>query len=109
MTTVLIVRHGLTASTGKALTGWRPGVSLDDRGRQQAASVAARLAGLRLAAIVSSPLERCQQTAEIIGGAQAPALPGDSEASGDRDRARVRVQTDDRLGECPYRDRTGER
>ena len=26
MTTVLIVRHGLTASTGKALTGWLPGI-----------------------------------------------------------------------------------
>lgn len=107
MTTVLIVRHGLTASTGKALTGWLPGVSLDDRGRQQAANVAGRLAGLRLTAIVSSPLERCQQTAEVIGGGQATALPSDSDADGDRDRARVRVQTDDRLGECRYGDWTG--
>lgn len=95
MTTVLIVRHGLTASTGKALTGWLPGISLDDRGRQQATTVAARLAGLRLAAIVSSPLERCQQTAEIISGGQ-PA-----------DGARMLVQTDDRLGECRYGDWTG--
>jgi probable phosphomutase (TIGR03848 family) len=95
MTTVLIVRHGLTASTGKALTGWLPGISLDDRGRQQATTVAARLAGLPLAAIVSSPLERCQQTAEIISGGQ-PA-----------DGARMLVQTDDRLGECRYGDWTG--
>src|ERR1700733_7790041 len=95
MTTVLIVRHGLTASTGKALTGWLPGISLDDRGRQQATTVAARLAGLPLSAIVSSPLERCQQTAEIISGGQPP------------EGARMRVQTDDRLGECRYGAWTG--
>jgi len=107
MATVLIVRHGLTASTGKALTGWLPGVSLDDRGRQQAANVAARLAGLQLAAIVSSPLERCQQTAEIIGGGQAGGPAGAADNSDDRGRGPVRVQTDDRLGECRYGDWTG--
>ena len=107
MATVLIVRHGLTASTGKALTGWLPGVSLDDRGRQQAANVAARLAGLQLAAIVSSPLERCQQTAEIIGGGQAGGPAGAGDNSDDRGRGPVRVQTDDRLGECRYGDWTG--
>src|SRR5215472_15547913 len=98
MTTVLIVRHGLTASTGKALTGWLPGISLDDRGRQQATTVAGRLAGLRLAAIVSSPLERCRQTAEIIAAGQ-PGREADGNADGP-----VRVQTDDRLGECRYGD-----
>ena len=100
MTTVLIVRHGLTASTGKALTGWLPGIGLDDRGRQQATTVAGRLAGLRLAAIVSSPLERCQQTAEIISAGQASnGQPADG--------GRVVVQTDERLGECRYGDWTG--
>ncbi len=100
MTTVLIVRHGLTASTGKALTGWLPGIGLDDRGRQQATTVAGRLAGLRLAAIVSSPLERCQQTAEIISAGQASnGQPTDG--------GRVVVQTDERLGECRYGDWTG--
>ena len=58
MTVVLIVRHGLTSSTGKALTGWLPGISLDDRGEAQAAAVGDRLARLPLTAIVSSPLER---------------------------------------------------
>jgi probable phosphomutase (TIGR03848 family) len=98
MTVVLVVRHGLTASTGKALTGWLPGIGLDDRGQQQAAALASRLAGVPLAAIVSSPLERCRQTAAIISNwprsldttDQAPA-----------------VQTDDRLGECRYGDWTG--
>jgi probable phosphomutase (TIGR03848 family) len=93
MTLVLIVRHGLTASTGKALTGWMPGISLDDRGQQQAAAVGERLADVPLAAIVSSPLERCQQTAGIIGDRHAgEPLP---------------VQLEDRLGECRYGDWTG--
>ena len=67
MTTVLLVRHGLTATTGHVLTGWTPGIALDDRGQAQAAALAARLAPLPLAAIVSSPLERCAQTAGVIG------------------------------------------
>ncbi len=93
MTLVLVVRHGLTASTGKALTGWLPGVPLDDRGRTQARALAARLARLPLAAAVSSPLERCVQTAGIITAAMEDAdLP---------------VKTDDRLGECRYGDWTG--
>ena len=37
---VLAVRHGLTASTGVALTGWTPGICLDDRGTAQAAALA---------------------------------------------------------------------
>jgi probable phosphomutase (TIGR03848 family) len=110
MTTVLIVRHGLTASTGKALTGWLPGIGLDDRGRQQATTVAGRLAGLRLAAIVSSPLERCQQTAQIISAGQAGVSPAGDDQPGDdqsSDAGRVVVQTDERLGECRYGDWTG--
>src|SRR5262249_59886309 len=71
MTVVFLVRHGLTATTGKALTGWLPGISLDDRGQAQAAALAARLAQVPLAAIVSSPLERCAQTAMAIASAQA--------------------------------------
>ena len=66
MTTVLLVRHGHTATTGHVLTGWTPGIPLDDRGRAQAAALAARLAPLPLNAIVSSPLERCLQTAAAI-------------------------------------------
>jgi len=88
-----VVRHGLTASTGKALTGWLPGISLDSRGRQQAAALAASLADVPLAAMVSSPLERCQETAAIIGTWRTDQEPA--------------VQTDDRLGECRYGDWTG--
>jgi probable phosphomutase (TIGR03848 family) len=91
VTTVLLVRHGLTATTGHVLTGWTPGIPLDDRGQAQAAALAARLAPLPLAAIVSSPLERCLQTAAAI-------------AAG---RDGQQVIADDRVGECRYGDWTG--
>ena len=94
MTLVLIVRHGLTASTGTALTGWTPGISLDDRGRAQASAVGARLAGLPIDAIVSSPLDRCRETAEAIARA--------------RNGTALRVQFDERVGECHYGDWTGQ-
>jgi probable phosphomutase (TIGR03848 family) len=91
VTTVLLVRHGLTATTGHVLTGWTPGIALDDRGLAQAAALAARLAPLPLAAIVSSPLERCMQTAAAI-------------AAG---RDGQQVIAEDRVGECRYGDWTG--
>ena len=69
MTVVLLVRHGLTAGTGNVLTGRTPGIPLDDRGREQAAALAARLAEVRLDAIVTSPLERCRKTADAIAAA----------------------------------------
>jgi len=92
VTTVLLVRHGLTATTGHVLTGWMPGIPLDDRGRAQAAALAARLAPLPLDAIVSSPLERCQQTAAAIAAT----------------RDGQQVITEDRVGECRYGDWTGQ-
>jgi probable phosphomutase (TIGR03848 family) len=100
MTVVLLVRHGLTASTGKALTGWLPGISLDDRGRAQATALAGRLAQVPLAAIVSSPLERCTETAELIASGQAEGAQ--------RDAGTMAAQVDDRFGECKYGDWTGQ-
>jgi probable phosphomutase (TIGR03848 family) len=89
--TVILLRHGrTTANTGGVLAGWTPGVQLDETGRQQAQAVAERLAKVPLAAVVSSPLERCRQTAELV-------------AAG-RD---LEVRTDERLGEARYGDWTG--
>lgn len=105
MTLVLVVRHGLTSSTGKALTGWMPGISLDDRGQAQASALAARLARVPLAAIVSSPLDRCLETAAIIAAGQQPAAP-DPQANGRP--LPPQLQADDRLGECRYGDWTGQ-
>jgi probable phosphomutase (TIGR03848 family) len=90
---VLLVRHGLTTLTGSVLAGWLAGVNLDDRGAAQARSLAARLAPVPLDAIISSPLDRCTQTAAAI----AAARDGRPEAA---------VRIDERLGECHYGDWT---
>lgn len=94
MTLVLLVRHGLTATTGSVLTGWTPGIPLDDRGRGQARALAARLATVPLDAIITSPLDRCRQTADMI------AATGEGRPSA--------VQEDKRVGECHYGDWTGQ-
>ncbi|WP_127573518.1 histidine phosphatase family protein [Georgenia faecalis] len=67
MATALLVRHGrTTANAAGLLAGRAVGVSLDPVGRDQAARAADRLATVPLVAVVSSPLERCQQTAQHI-------------------------------------------
>jgi probable phosphomutase (TIGR03848 family) len=93
VTLVLLVRHGLTATTGEVLTGRTPGIPLDDRGRAQAAALASRLAPVPLDAIITSPLDRCRQTAEAIAAA--------------RDGGPAGVTDDDRVAECRYGDWTG--
>ena len=102
MTTVLLVRHGLTATTGQLLTGWTPGVGLDERGRAQAKALGERLAPIPLNAIVTSPLDRCQQTVEEIVAARA----GRTGQAGHGGKQAVPV-IDDRVGECKYGDWTG--
>lgn len=87
MTTLVLLRHGLTALTGPVLAGWTPGVHLDDRGWAQAEALGDRLRGTRFDAVVSSPLERCVETAFTATG--------------------TAVVTDDRLGECRYGTWTG--
>jgi probable phosphomutase (TIGR03848 family) len=91
VTTVLLVRHGLTALTGPVLAGHTPGVHLDDRGQAQAAALAQRLRPVPLAAIVSSPLERCVETAGAVAAGRDGLAP----------------QLDDRLVEVRYGDWTG--
>ncbi len=90
MTTVVLVRHGLTHLTGPVLAGWTPGLHLDERGQAQAAALRERLAPVPFDAVVSSPLDRCLDTAGAV-------LEG-------RDQE---LQVDDRLGECRYGDWTG--
>ena len=71
MATVILVRHGrTTANASGVLAGRTAGVSLDDVGRAQAAATGERLAAVPVVAIVSSPLERCKQTAAAVAAAQ---------------------------------------
>ncbi|MGZ4152587.1 MAG: MSMEG_4193 family putative phosphomutase [Actinomycetota bacterium] len=62
MATLFLIRHALTAVTGKTLYGRTPGISLDERGRAQAERLGERFAPVRLTAIYSSPLARCSET-----------------------------------------------
>jgi len=70
MTTLFLIRHGLTAVTGSRLYGRTPGIHLDERGRRQAAALVERFEGLRLTALYSSPLERCVETMEPLAEAR---------------------------------------
>jgi probable phosphomutase (TIGR03848 family) len=66
MTTFLLIRHALCDPVGSSIAGRQPGIHLNEDGKRQAAQLADRLAGLPLAAMYSSPLERAQQTAEAV-------------------------------------------
>ncbi|MDQ0786073.1 histidine phosphatase family protein [Streptomyces sp. B3I8] len=91
MPTLILVRHGRsTANASGLLAGWTPGVALDERGAAQAAALPGRLDGIPIAEIVTSPLQRCQET-------MRPLL----EARG------LSAHSDDRIGECRYGDWSG--
>jgi probable phosphomutase (TIGR03848 family) len=92
MATVILLRHGRTeANASGILAGRTPGVHLDDLGRTQAARAAERLAVLPLAELVSSPLERCKETARVVAAHQTV-----------HDSTRPRVHSDKGLTECDY-------
>lgn len=92
MATVLLVRHGRTgANAGGVLAGRADGVPLDATGEEQVAALAARLVGLPLVEVRTSPLERCVQTAAAICADRGlDPLP------------------DERLVECGYGEWTGQ-
>lgn len=90
MPTLLLVRHGrTTANTAGVLAGWADGVGLDDEGRAQAADLGGRLREAPIALLAVSPLQRCQETADLLmdGAAWAPSVR--------------RVDVED-IGECRY-------
>lgn len=83
MATVLLVRHGRTAANaGGGLAGRSP-VALDQVGRDQSTALRQRLSALPLAAVVTSPLPRCRQTAALA----VPQIP---------------AMVEERLTECGY-------
>ncbi|HEX6514869.1 MAG TPA: histidine phosphatase family protein [Nocardioidaceae bacterium] len=93
MATVILARHGRsTANSSGVLAGRTKGVHLDEHGLAQARAAGERLAVLRLAAIVTSPLERCRETAREIGRLQSDG---------------AKVSTERGLLECDYGSWTG--
>jgi len=91
-TTILLVRHGVTGTTGKVLPGRAPGLHLAPRGIAQAQRVAERLSELDSApsALYVSPLERTRETAAPIAAA-----------------LHLRMKADRGLLECDFGDWTG--
>ena len=90
-TTVLLVRHGQTPTTGKVLPGRAKGLHLADEGIRQAQIAADRIAELkRVDAVYSSPLERAKETAAPISKARG-----------------LRTRIDRGLFECDFGDWTG--
>jgi probable phosphomutase (TIGR03848 family) len=90
-TTILLVRHGLTPSTGATLPGRARGLHLADAGRAQADAAAARIAKLdKVAAVYASPLERTRETAAPIARSLG-----------------LRVRVDRGLLECDFGEWTG--
>jgi broad specificity phosphatase PhoE len=82
--TVVLTRHGLTdRSDPEQHLGQHIDVSLNDAGRRQAKALAGRLAAVPFDRVISSPLFRAQETAEIL-------------ANG------ARIETDPRLKEMDY-------
>lgn len=68
-TTVLVIRHGVSTWGEHGRFAGREDVALADRGVAQAQALAARLAGDGITSVISSPLQRCLRTAEIIAAA----------------------------------------
>lgn len=90
---MILIRHGRTqANADGVLAGRSKGVHLDETGREQARSVAARLSAVSLAALVTSPLERTAETAREIARAQPD---------------RVTARRDRAWTECDYGEWTG--
>ena len=90
-TTLLIVRHGQTAWNKDLHFRGRANLALDETGLQQAEAVARRItAGYQPAFVLSSPLQRARQTAEVI----ARSL-------------NLTVQMEDRLVDIDYGEFTG--
>lgn len=65
-TTVLLIRHAAHGHLGAVLSGRSPGIPLSDIGREQAASLAASLAGVPLVRLLTSPVQRARETAQAI-------------------------------------------
>jgi broad specificity phosphatase PhoE len=88
MLTLVLTRHGLTTrSQPEQHLGQRIDVELSDEGRSQARALAARLAGIRFARVVTSPLLRARQTADVLLAAQRRAID---------------LDVDERLAEMDY-------
>ena len=80
--TIHLVRHGRVENPGGIVYGRLPGYRLSALGRDQAEAAANRLSDADIGAVWASPLERAQETAQVIAAGHG-----------------IEVVTDDRLTE----------
>jgi len=74
-TLVLLIRHGLTPTTGVKLPGRARGLHLSEEGQKQADALVTRLRAIpKLGAIYASPLERARETAAPLARARGRAV-----------------------------------
>ena len=71
--TIHLIRHAEHGLLGRTLAGRTPGVGLSDTGRAQAAALASHYRDLPIRAVLASPLQRAQETADPI--ARALTIP----------------------------------
>ena len=71
-----LIRHGQTDWNLDGLMQGRTDIPLNDTGREQALVAASALSGERWDAVVSSPLVRARETAELIATALGVPLGG---------------------------------
>jgi broad specificity phosphatase PhoE len=74
MPTIVLIRHGNNDFMQKGLAGRLPGVHLNESGRQQAYSLAGKLAMAPIKAIYSSPMERALETARPLAEVKGLAV-----------------------------------
>jgi broad specificity phosphatase PhoE len=77
--TVLAVRHAEAEYDGTTLPGVPDGGTISDLGRQQVTTLAQRLHGRRVAAVVTSPYSRARDTAELLASALSVPLEVDAD------------------------------
>lgn len=70
MTKFLLIRHALTDSVGKRLSGRFPGVFLNAEGREQSIRLVKRFEATKIHALYCSPLERAVETCRPIAEAR---------------------------------------
>ncbi len=74
MTRIYLIRHATVENPRNLLYGHLDNFRLSAKGREEAAALGRRLSQTGLSRIVHSPLERAQETADLIA-AQLPAPP----------------------------------
>lgn len=87
--TLYLLRHGEVHNPDRVLYGRLPGYGLSENGRKQAIAAGKHLANTPLAALYASPMQRAQETAQLINAQRSKPLT---------------IQTDERITEVhsPY-------